>query len=98
MFKPVAIATQNIAFICRDEYEWIECQKELMKKGFRWAFHVDKIFVPDSLKDNWRTSVIYINDRQDNMLDWDHVEDVYCKTYPAEILFRNEKLKYILND
>lgn len=28
---------EKIGFICRSEYEWIECQKFLFNKGFSWT-------------------------------------------------------------
>ena len=96
--------TKKIGFICNNEYEWINCQKELFKKGFYWTDNNNK---PDYYRYNGGSSypkTLYINisySSHKKQLEYNigiNQIDKIDILYQSVNIFRKQKLIEILKD
>lgn len=69
---------EKIGFICRSEYEWIECQKILFNKGFSWTRNSKKNYEINNriYKPNTPPLILLINcsynDQNNKQLEWNY--------------------------
>lgn len=102
---------KKIGFICRNEFEWNECQKILFKKGFSWTRERQESFIINRwplVNSREGALVLIINCSYGSnlkQLEWNHYDN-YSYHFPGQsldkedlyeshLLFRKLKLEKI---
>lgn len=90
---------EKIGFICRSEYEWIECQKILFNKGFSWTRNSKKNYEINNRIYKPNTPLILLincshNDQNNKQLEWNYYPMLEVTSYvEMNVLLRKYKLE-----
>jgi len=98
------------AFLCKNEQDFIECQKYFIKKGYKWYGSGDYAISYKYLFGSFKQTEIILILKKNNFLGWVDTKWLklglfdndsfhkYLKTILEPYLSRKDKLKNILDD